>query len=58
MQDLLNGIRLNQLVGECESHHFPNSERHLHSIEELDKLYRPLPIYSEAIQNSLALAES
>lgn len=55
--DLLHAIRTNLPVGHCDEYLFPNGERHLHSLNGLEFLFSPLPIYERSIRDSLYLAE-
>ena len=43
LQDVLTAVRLGRPVAECGRKLFANAERHLHALDELELLYRPLP---------------
>ncbi len=58
MSDLLQSIRLNLPLDQAVPHMFPNSERCLKSLEGLAMRYSGLPMFEEALQASVQLAES
>ncbi len=58
MSDLLQAIRNNQVFDNCREHLFPNAERCLHSSQELQRLYQPIPGYRRAIGLSVELNQS
>jgi error-prone DNA polymerase len=57
LHDLLQAIRTNSFIEDCDAFLFPNSERCFHSLPSLDRLYQKLPNYQAAIRHSLNLAE-
>lgn len=56
--DLLNSIRSNRVFKDSQDLFFPNAERHLHSLEDLENIYSPLPDYEQALIHSNQLAKS
>ena len=56
--DLLNSIRSNRVFKDSQDLFFPNAERHLHSLEDLENIYSPLPDYEQALIHSNHLAKS
>ena len=58
MSDLLQAIRNNRLLDDCQTYHFPNSERCLHSAKSLERLYSSIPGYRRALVLSKELNES
>jgi error-prone DNA polymerase len=58
ISDLLQTIKNNNLIDQNQAYFFPNSERHLHRLTTIKRLYIPLPIYQQACSNSFTLAES
>ena len=58
MSDLLQSIRNNRLLGDCQAFMFPNSERCLHSAYELQKLFGHIPGYQQALKLSAELNQS
>lgn len=57
LSDTLSAIRTNLTIEQATGHFFPNDERYLHSLPALDRLYRDLPGYQQALQTSMELAE-
>jgi len=58
LHDILTAMRHNRTVDACVDNMFVNSERSLHPLQKIDKLYRHLPIYEEALRHSYELAQS
>ena len=58
MSDLLQSIRSNRLLEDCQAFLFPNSERCLHSSHELQKLFGDIPGYQQALALSAELNQS
>jgi error-prone DNA polymerase len=56
--DLVTAIRTNLTMDEAVEYMFPNDERCLHSLEVLERRYRVIPGYEEALRLSSELAES
>ena len=49
MSDLLQAVRTNRVLDDCQAYLFPNSERCLHSAKSLARLYSPIPGYRHAL---------
>ncbi len=49
MSDLMHAIRTNNLFDECKQHLFANGERSFHSAQNLQRFYKDLPIYHQAM---------
>jgi len=58
MSDLLQAVRNNRLLDDCQAYHFPNSERCLHSAKSLGRLYSSIPSYRRILALSKELNES
>ncbi len=58
MSDLMQAIRSNQLLESCQALFFPNSERCLHTANELKRLFEIIPGYQKALSLSAELNES
>ncbi|MEZ4872743.1 MAG: hypothetical protein R2827_11015 [Bdellovibrionales bacterium] len=58
LNDILHAIRTNLTLDEAQAQFFPNSERYLHGLQQLDKLYAPLPDFAGALRRSKELYES
>lgn len=57
MSDLLHSIRTNLPIHKACAHFFPNAERHLHKLDDIHKLYSPLPNYEESLLLSKSLTD-
>ena len=58
MSDLMQSIRTNQLLESSQAFFFPNSERCLHSSNELKRLFESIPGYENALSVSAELNKS
>ncbi len=58
MSDLMQSIRTNQLLESSQAFFFPNSERCLHTANELKRLFEIIPGYQRALKVSEHLNES
>lgn len=57
LSDLLHAMRHNKTLDEVGAHLFVNARRCFHSLSEIERLYRDLPIYEEALRTSKILSE-
>lgn len=57
MSDLLHSIRTNLPIKDSCGHFFPNAERYLHKLDDLHKIYSPLPDYEQSLLLSKSLTE-
>jgi len=57
LSDILHAIRHNTTLERCGSQLFANAERCLHSLSELERLYRGYSFYEDALARSAALSE-
>lgn len=58
MSDLLHTIRSNKTFAQCKEHLFPNGERSLHELVELQRFFSALPIYASALKLSAELNQA
>ncbi len=58
MSDLMQSIRTNRLLESSQAFFFPNSERSLHTVNELKRLFEVIPGYLKALSVSAELNES
>ena len=58
MSDLLQAVRTNRVLDDCQAYFFPNSERCLHSAKSLARLYQSIPGYQQALVISKELNQS
>jgi error-prone DNA polymerase len=58
MSDVLNAVRMNKTIREATRFLFPNAERSLHSLEELERRYSELPYFKNALEASRHVSES
>ena len=49
VSDLLQAIRSNRRFDQCQEHFFPNGERCLHRVDELTRLFSPIPGCARAL---------
>ncbi len=57
LSDVLHAIRKNLSLQEASSHFFSNTERCLHSLEELSQIYSRFPFFDQASRYSLELSD-
>ncbi len=57
LNDVLHAIRCNRTMSETGREFFINAERRLHSLEELEKIYAPLPGFEASLKTSKNLSE-
>ena len=55
VSDLLQAIRTNRVFDQCREHFFPNAERCLHRVNELQRLFALIPGYRRALDLSRSL---
>ena len=55
VSDLLQAIRTNRVLDQCREHFFPNAERCLHRVNELQRLFAVVPGYRKALGLSRSL---
>jgi len=55
MSDLLHAIRTNKVFAQCKEHLFPNGERSLHRLHDIERFFSDLPIYQTALKLSAEL---
>ncbi len=58
ISDLLQAIRTNRVFDQCREHFFPNAERCLHRVNELERLFTVIPGYRKALGLSQSLNQS
>ena len=58
MSDLLQAVRTNRVMDDCQAYLFPNNERCLHSAKSLARLYQSIPGYQRALALSRDLDRS
>ena len=58
VSDLLQSIRCNRRLEECQSYYFPNAERCLHRGDELARLFSPIPGHRRALGLARELRQS
>lgn len=58
LSDLLHAIRCNQTIDQCGAQFFPNEQRFLHNLCELEAIYRVFPQYRQGLIYSQQLSQS
>ncbi|MBT5093694.1 MAG: PHP domain-containing protein, partial [Halobacteriovoraceae bacterium] len=56
--DVLNAIRMNKTVSECQDAFFPNGERYPQLLKNIERRFRELPLYQRSLEVSAELASS